>query len=554
MTITKKITLGFALPIAVLLAVGGLFRSVTTRLEDTASWVDHSNQITDLVQQTLTRMVDAETGARAFFLVGKEEFLEPYLGAQADVTRLVDEAGRLSVDNPEQHGRLERLRTTLVQRLNIVATAIDARRKAPFDDATAVATLAAGKVAMDAVRTDLGTIRETELGLLAKRRAAASDSAENAQLALVVALAIGILLSMLSSYLIARSVIGPLAVVREGVDRIGGGDLEYRIVIGNRDELGQLAAAFNAMAGNRSKAEAEIVKRSDERARVLERVGEIASRLAASAGELQATTASQASGAQQQSAAVAETTTIVEEVVQTSAQAAERAHTVAEVARQAVEAGEAGHESLDSATATMTRARDQANRVAESILSLAEQAQSIEEIIASVDDLSEQSNMLALNAAIEAARAGEQGRGFAVVANEMKALAEGSKAATVQVRRILGTIQKQSNQAVMMTEASTRGLGEAAVAATAVGSTMRTLNEAIATAAQSVGQIAASARQQSGGLQQINQAMRDVSAVATQNLATTRQVGEAARDLSELGSSLKEIFAELPVGRGDGRA
>jgi len=544
MTITKKITLGFALPIAVLLAVGGLFRSVTTRLEDTASWVDHSNQITDLVQQTLTRMVDAETGARAFFLVGKEEFLEPYLGAQADVTRLVDEAGRLSVDNPEQHGRLERLRTTLVQRLNIVATAIDARRKAPFDDATAVATLAAGKVAMDAVRTDLGTIRETELGLLAKRRAAASDSAENAQLALVVALAIGILLSMLSSYLIARSVIGPLAVVREGVDRIGGGDLEYRIVIGNRDELGQLAAAFNAMAGNRSKAEAEIVKRSDERARVLERVGEIASRLAASAGELQATTASQASGAQQQSAAV----------VQTSAQAAERAHTVAEVARQAVEAGEAGHESLDSATATMTRARDQANRVAESILSLAEQAQSIEEIIASVDDLSEQSNMLALNAAIEAARAGEQGRGFAVVANEMKALAEGSKAATVQVRRILGTIQKQSNQAVMMTEASTRGLGEAAVAATAVGSTMRTLNEAIATAAQSVGQIAASARQQSGGLQQINQAMRDVSAVATQNLATTRQVGEAARDLSELGSSLKEIFAELPVGRGDGRA
>jgi len=220
-----------------------------------------------------------------------------------------------------------------------------------------------------------------------------------------------------------------------------------------------------------------------------------------------------------------------------------------DIARAASEVGTTGQESLGTATKTMGNARDQANRVATSILSLAEQAQSIGEIITTVDDIAEQSNLLALNAALEAAHAGDRGRGFAVVAAEMKSLADQSKAATVQVRRMLGAIQKQSNEAVLMTEASTRGLGEASSAAESVGLALSTLAEAVSSASQAVAQIAASARQQSGGLQQINQAMRDVAAVANQNLATTRQVGQAARDLTTLGTTLRDAFGQRPSAR-----
>ena len=72
--------------------------------------------------------------------------------------------------------------------------------------------------------------------------------------------------------------------------------------------------------------------------------------------------------------------------------------------------------------------------MAASIVRLSEQSQAIGEIIATVTDLAEQSNLLAVNAAIEAAKAGEQGKGFAVVAQEVKSLAEQSKQATAQVR------------------------------------------------------------------------------------------------------------------------
>ena len=549
MTITKKISLGFAIPIVLLLLVGVLARQVSSRLATTTDWVEHSMEVEITIQKALTRLVDAETGCRGFFITGVEVFLQPYVGAEGDVAKLFDRAVVLTADNPQQHTRVESARAAATIRLTGLAAGVEQRRHGAFDADTANKVLTAGKIDMDKLREGFSGVADAEATLLTSRRAAAATANSMAETLLFLAVAIGVLAGILASFLIARSILSPIRHLREGVDRVAGGDLNHRITTRAKDETGALASAFNVMVERRKDADAKAAVLADIREKTLERVGEIASQLATAAEELHATTSSQASGAQEQSAAVAETTAIVEEVVQTSQQAAERAQQVSEIARNASDVGASGQTALDKATATMGNARDQANRVATSILSLAEQAQSIGEIISSVDDIAEQSNLLALNAALEAAHAGDRGKGFAVVATEMKSLAEQSKAATVQVRRLLGAIQKQSNDAVLMTEASTRGLGEAATAAESVGISLRTLADAVANASQAVAQIAASARQQSGGLQQINQAMRDVAGVANQNLATTRQVGQAARDLTTLGTTLRDAFGQRPSGR-----
>ena len=549
MTITKKISLGFAIPIILLVIVGILAGQVSSRLATTTEWVERSLEVENTMQKTLTRIVDAETGGRGFFLTGDETFLEPYVSAPADVTRLFELAAALTTDNAQQHSRVEAARNGAAVRLSVLAAGIEQRRHGAFDVAMARETLTTGKLAMDKLRADLAAITETEASLLTTRRIEAARAVDSAERLLLIAIIAGVLAAIFASVLIARSILAPIRHLRDGVERVSGGDLSQRISTRAKDETGALAQAFNAMVDRRKAAEEKIAALAEIREKTLERVGEIASQLATAAEELHATTASQASGAQEQSAAVAETTAIVEEVVQTSQQAAERAQQVSETARDAVDVGTSGQAALGRATATMENARAQANRVATSILSLAEQAQSIGEIITSVDDIAEQSNLLALNAALEAAHAGDRGKGFAVVAAEMKSLAEQSKAATVQVRRMLGAIQKQSNDAVLMTEASTRGLVEASAAAESVGTSLGTLAEAVASASQAVAQIAASARQQSGGLQQINQAMRDVAGVANQNLATTRQVGQAARDLTTLGATLRDAFGQRPSGR-----
>jgi methyl-accepting chemotaxis protein len=271
--------------------------------------------------------------------------------------------------------------------------------------------------------------------------------------------------------------------------------------------------------------------------------------LASTASEILAATTQQASGASQTTAAVAETAATVDEVAQTAEQAAERARRVAETAQRAADIGRQGRAAVEQTMGAMNRVDAQVGSIATSILALAEQAQSIGEIISSVDEIAGQTNLLALNAAIEASRAGEFGRGFAVVAGEIRSLAEQSKKATVQVRQILGDIQRATSAAVMSTEEGTKQVAAGTRQVTEAGETIRTLAETAAEAAQAAVQIAASSNQQSAGMAQIRQAMTQIQQASTQNLSAVRQTERAAQDLSRLGA---DLLALVGAGGRDG--
>lgn len=273
---------------------------------------------------------------------------------------------------------------------------------------------------------------------------------------------------------------------------------------------------------------------------------ETAGVLASGASEILAATTQQASGAAETSAAVAQTVTTVDEVSQTADQAAERARSVSESAHRASEIAKAGREAVEASTQAMAGVKEQVESIAESIVALAEQAQAIGEIIASVNDIAEQTNLLALNAAVEAARAGEHGRGFAVVASEVKSLSEQSKKATIQVRQILGEIQRATSAAVLTTEQGTKQVSATSKQVIEAGETIRSLAAAIAQSAQASAQIVASAGQQSVGMGQIRQAMLNIREATQQNLASTSQAERAAQDLNVLGGRLLALVGGRP--------
>jgi hypothetical protein len=263
--------------------------------------------------------------------------------------------------------------------------------------------------------------------------------------------------------------------------------------------------------------------------------------LASSASEILAATRQQAAGASQSMAAVAQTAATVDQVAQTADQAAQRARLVAESAQRTAEIGKSGRRAVEESQASMAGVREQVESIATSILALAEQAQAIGEIIATVDDIAGQTNLLALNAAIEASRAGEYGRGFAVVAQEIRSLAEQSRGATVQVRQLLGEIQRATTTAVMTTEEGTKQAAVGARQVAEAGDTIRLLSETASDAAQAAAQIVASVGQQAAGMGQIRQAMRDIQSATQQNLSATQQTERAAQDLSRIGLSLMEL-------------
>jgi methyl-accepting chemotaxis protein len=260
--------------------------------------------------------------------------------------------------------------------------------------------------------------------------------------------------------------------------------------------------------------------------------------IASGSAEILAATTEQAAGANETLAAVSEMVATVDEVTQTAEQAADRARAMAESAQRAADMGKAGRVAVDQSAAGMKQVREQVESIGRSILSLAEQAQAIGEITSAVNDIAEQTNLLALNAAVEAARAGDAGRGFAVVAGEIKSLAEQSKRSTVQVRQILGEIQRATSTAVMTTEQGTKQAVTATRQVGEAGDTIRALADAVQEAAQSSAQIVASAGQQALGMEQIRHAVTSIHQATQQNLTASRQSEQAAQDLTRLGERL----------------
>jgi methyl-accepting chemotaxis protein len=196
-------------------------------------------------------------------------------------------------------------------------------------------------------------------------------------------------------------------------------------------------------------------------------------------------------------------------------------HEHSSTGREALQRASVGSESLEEGIGGV---RKLVNR-------LEARSREIEQVLLVLNDITEQTNLLALNAAVEAARAGEHGRGFAVVAAEVKTLADQSKKATVEVRRILGDIQRATGTAVMTTEQGTKQ----------VAATARQVGDVVGEAARVGAQIVASAGQQAAGMSQIRQAMTSIQEATRQNLASTRQAEEAARSLSGMAARLVEL-------------
>jgi methyl-accepting chemotaxis protein len=342
---------------------------------------------------------------------------------------------------------------------------------------------------------------------------------------------------------LARDIARRTRALAATAEQISGGDLSQVAPVRGGDELARLGSSFNAMT---AKLTGMIEGEREGRAKLeelLTMIADTAQHLSSSAAEILAATTQQAAGMRQQSSAVAETVTSVDEVLQTADQAAQRAAVVAESSEHAVEVSRAGRRAVDETISVMGTVKEQTETVAGGILSLAEHGQAIAEIVTAVTEIADQTNLLALNAAIEASRAGEHGKGFTVVANEVRALADQSKKATAQVRRILGEIQKATNSAVMVTEEGTRSVNRALEAVNQAGETIRTLEEIIADAARSATQIAASAGQQTTGMTQIQLAMNHINQATNQNLSATKQSEQAAQNLNELGTRLRDLLA-----------
>lgn len=572
-SIGLKLWITFISILLALVAVGSVGYFNTMKLTETASWVNHTHQVLGGLEKLLSMLKDAETGQRGYIITGEEQYLGPYQEAVSNVDRQLMSIKKLTADNPIQQQHLETITPLVQSKLDELKESISLRRDKGMEAARAVVLKNTGKAHMDKIRTIVQEMENEESGLLSLRNEEARTSAQTTLRSIIIGSLLACALVIGASLFLTQHISKPLTEIANVAERIASGDLSENLAPNQRtDEVGALIRAFSRMlqslremaevaqqiaSGNLAvqvtpQSEKDVLgtafaTMANNLSKLTLEIRDSIAVLTSSSTEILATTTQVASSATEAATAVSQTTTTVEEVKQTVQVASQKARAVSDSAQQTAQVSQAGREAVDQMIVGMNRIRQQTASTASSIARLGEQSQAISEIIASVNDLAEQSNLLAVNAAIEAAKAGEHGKGFAVVAQEIKSLAEQSKQATTQVRILLGDIQKATGEAVMATELNGKAVEDGARQSEAAVESIQMLAESIAESAQAAVQIAASSQQQLVGMDQVALAMENIKQASAQNMAGTRQAETAAKNLHEMGLKLESLVDRYQV-------
>lgn len=257
----------------------------------------------------------------------------------------------------------------------------------------------------------------------------------------------------------------------------------------------------------------------------------------------------QAAASQEQATAIAEISSTLSELRQTAAHTLEQADAVRETAQQSVRTVEDGRVTLSESVEGMKAIRNRVEDIQDKILTLSDHTQQIGDIITTVNEIAEQSKLLAFNASIEATRAGEFGKSFAVVANEMRDLAEQSKQATREVRKLLSDIQKSTNAAVLATEEGCKKAEEGQTHADRASKIIEELGVVIERSAEAGQRISETTLQQETGVSQVAEAMVEIDKTVRTNAEGMAQLQTVTQSLDTTTTQLAEMLEDFKSGK-----
>ena len=311
------------------------------------------------------------------------------------------------------------------------------------------------------------------------------------------------------------------------------GDLAARVPLESRDEIGQMANAFNAMQIGYQRVVSTVMQAAL-------RLDEGAARLADSMNHVRQGMLGQQSETDQAATAINEMSTTVHSIAQHAGDTRDQS----ENADRLASAGQEVVGKVERSIAELSRGVQQ---TAEMIGQLAEDSQRISGVVNVIHGIAEQTNLLALNAAIEAARAGSMGRGFAVVAEEVRNLAKRVQDSTDEITQMIGTLQSGSRDAVEFMRESSLRADDCVQQASAAGAALAAITEAVAQMRESNTQIAVAAEQQSQVAEEMTRSVVGIRDVTELTVSQTVDSATTSKELAALAAELSKAIRQLKL-------
>jgi len=593
-----QIGIGFA--IAILLMLGSVLLNVSqlTVMNAKSADVTRLSNLEISIHTYLEALVDEETGMRAYVATTQTKFLDPFKAGRAaepgiygELTAHADSTIGSALTHAGQGAKA--VDDFFDRQIALVQAG---------HQSDAAARMGDGKTAFDGLRADLAAARtEIERQkAVALASFSAAQHAQLLSMAVTSIASIAILVGL--AIFMGRTMARRLGCVTDGLRSIVERDFAQLLAAydeleqGNlcvelsanaqsidergNDEIARLAKSYNALSRGLNESGVKFSRTTKGLRDVITSVAMTSKSLAAASDEASAaakestTAVAQiaqsvelvSAGAQDQASKIADTTVAIEELSRTADQIAQVATNQAEsialttaalqkldngigalsaqgatlttAAREASSEATTGNAAVSETASTIAQLKTVSATASTAMASLEERSSQVEEIVDTIEDIADQTNLLALNAAIEAARAGEHGRGFAVVADEVRKLAERSSTATKEISKILSDIKRETIAAAHAMRTSSDSMDSGIAVSQRASRSLESVGRAIATTSSVAESLAGQARE-----------MQDASMRVTENMASTSAaVEENAAAAAEMRSTTDHVTnAMVPV-------
>ncbi|MBB1272217.1 methyl-accepting chemotaxis protein [Psychromonas sp. SR45-3] len=344
---------------------------------------------------------------------------------------------------------------------------------------------------------------------------------------------ISILMATGIAWFITRSITSSLSRIKKSMVEVADtNNLTILIESKNKDELSEMADAFNHMISNFHRLVLSVKRSADS-------VDQASDSLTNNIHQTNSGVDSQMQETDMVSTAVTEMVATIEEIASNTNNAADKAQQTNHNANK-------GKQGVDT---TITQISVLSDKLIESELvvnQLAEDSVTIGGVIDVIRGIAEQTNLLALNAAIEAARAGEQGRGFAVVADEVRTLASRTQESTKKIESMITVLQSRTSNIVsLMTECRAEGK-ESSHQAGQAGQLLEQITEDVLSIMDMNAAIAAAIQEQSAVANEVNRhvvSIRDITDLTSESCKENTQMSDGlAQQARELKSEIDRFI------------
>ncbi|MDO9309374.1 MAG: methyl-accepting chemotaxis protein [Deltaproteobacteria bacterium] len=349
----------------------------------------------------------------------------------------------------------------------------------------------------------------------------------------VISTAIFVLLGMFFSGLLFWSVNDALTRIMGYLARMTEGDLTQVIAAKRNNEISSIIRSIGSLQTTMRDIISQISGTSEQ-------VAMASRQLHSSADQIASGTEDVAN--QTHTVAVAS-----EEMAATSANIARNCLSVAESSNHAGDAAKTGAEVVRQTIDGMERISSRVKDAAKTVEDLGARSDQIGQIIGTIEDIADQTNLLALNAAIEAARAGEQGRGFAVVADEVRALAERTTRATREIGEMIKAIQRETSGAVDAIEDGVSEVEKGTESSVRSGQALEQILQQVNDVTMQINQITTAAGQQTATIGEITDNIQRITTVVQQTARGATETASASASLSRQSEELRRLVGQFKL-------